>query len=135
MAVRWHVLVIRSFSIVTLLTSQQAQTSSEMCCQVSIAIHRTLSENAEVRVLRVAHRAIRQFYREKVILHKSQVITSEDQIAVIFGQRVVVGAPFVAAEPVQRATDQFGMIRLMWSKNTHPILSSASWLATTRPIR
>ena len=47
------------------------------------------SEYAEVRVLRVARRAIRQFYRENVKLHKGQVITSETQLAAIFGQRVV----------------------------------------------
>ena len=38
-------------------------------------------------MLRVARRAIRQFYRENVILHRGQVITTEAQLAVIFGQR------------------------------------------------
>ena len=40
-------------------------------------------------VLCVARRAIRQFCRENVLLHRGQVITSEAQLAVIFGQRVV----------------------------------------------
>ena len=35
--------------------------------EVSIAIHRPLSECADVRVLRVACRAIRQFYRERTL--------------------------------------------------------------------
>ena len=68
-------------------TSQQTATGSEMGSQVTIAIHHPLSEYAEVRVLRVARRAIRQSYRENVILHRGQVITSEAQLAVIFGQR------------------------------------------------
>ena len=46
-------------------------------------------KNAEVRELRVARRTIRQFY-------KGQVITSEAQLAVIFGRRVVVGSPSVS---------------------------------------
>ena len=37
----------------------------------------------------MARRAVRQFYRENVKLHKGQVITSEAQLAVIFGQRAV----------------------------------------------
>ena len=60
-----------------------------MGSQVPIVTHRPLSEYAEARMLRVARRAIRQFYRENVFLHKGQVITSEAQLAVIFGQRVV----------------------------------------------
>ena len=70
-------------------TSQRTPTGTEMGSQVSIAIHRPPSEYAEVRVLRVARRAIRQFYRENAVLHTGQVITSEAQLAVIFGQRVV----------------------------------------------
>ena len=45
-------------------------------------------------MLRVARHTIRQFYKENVILHKGQVITSEAQLA-----------PLVAAEPVQHALD------------------------------
>ena len=37
---KWHVLVTRTFSIVTLLASQQTQTGSEMESQVRIAIYR-----------------------------------------------------------------------------------------------
>ena len=70
-------------------TNQQTPTGSEMGSQVPIVTHRPLSEYAEARMLRVARRAIRQFYRENVFLHKGQVITSEAQLAVIFGQRVV----------------------------------------------
>ena len=53
--------------------SQQSPKGSEMGSQVPTAIHRALSENAEVRVLRVARRAFRQ----------------SAQLAVIFGQREV----------------------------------------------
>ena len=60
-----------------------------MGSQVPIAIQRPPSEYAEVRVLRVARRVIRQFCRENVLLHKGQVITSEARLAKIFGQRVV----------------------------------------------
>ena len=70
-------------------TSQQTPKGSEMGSQVSIGIHRAPSECAEVRVSRMARRAIRQFCRENVTLHKGQVITSEAQLVVIFGQRVV----------------------------------------------
>ena len=75
MAMRWHALVIQSPSIVTLLlldrncqfdlSRQQAQTGSEMGSQVSIAIHRPLSENAEVRVLRVARRARERYLAQR----------------------------------------------------------------------
>ena len=68
------------------LPCQHLPTGSEMGSQVFTAIHRPLSENAEVRVLRVARRAIRQFYR---ILHKGQVISSEAQLAVTFCQKVI----------------------------------------------
>ena len=70
-------------------TSQQPPKCSEMGSQVPIAMHRPPSDYAEVRVLLVARRAIRQFCKGNVPLHKSQVITSEAHLAVIFGQRVV----------------------------------------------
>ena len=70
--------------IVTLLTSQQAQTGSEMGSQVPTATYRPVSKYAEVRELRMARRIIRQFF-------EGQTITSEVQLAVIFGRRVVVG--------------------------------------------
>ena len=50
------------------------------------ALHRNVQRS---RVLRVARRAIRQFYRENVKFYKGQVITSEAQLSVIFGQRMV----------------------------------------------
>ena len=46
-------------------------------------------------------------------MHKGQVITPEAQLAVFFGQRVVVGAPLVAAELTfagNDATAEFDMI-------------------------
>ena len=71
-------------------TSQQTPTGSEMGSQVPIAIHRPLSEYAELKVLRVARRAIRQFYRDNFFYCTTgQVITSEAQLAVLFGERVV----------------------------------------------
>ena len=70
-------------------TSQQASKKLRDGVQVPIATHRPPSEYAEVRVLRVARRAVRQIGREDVLLHKSQVITSEAQLTAIFGQRVV----------------------------------------------
>ena len=60
-----------------------------MGSQIPIATHRPLTEYAEVRVLRVPRRAIWHFCRENVLLHRGQVITSEAQLAVIFGQRGV----------------------------------------------
>ena len=57
-----------------------------------------LSKYAGVRVLRVARRAMSRYSRKNVTLHKGNVITSEAQLALIFGQRVVdkVGATITA---------------------------------------
>ena len=90
MAMRWYAVVIPSFSIVTPLACQQTQTGCGMGSQVSNAIHCPLSDCAEVTVPHVARRAIQQF------VHKGQVITSEAQLAVIFGRRVVVASPNVS---------------------------------------
>ena len=88
-------------------TSQHLPTGSEMGSQVQFAMHHPLSEHAEVRVLRAARCAIRQFHRKNLILHKGQVITSEAQLAVIFGQRVVdkVRASLSLPTHSRRSTD------------------------------
>ena len=68
-------------------------------------------------VLRVARRAIRQFYRENVF-QKGLVITLEAQLAVIFGQRVVdkvrpkinVETPKSSRNPAALVLDLFGSL-------------------------
>ena len=61
-----------------------------MGSQVPIATYCPLSKYAEVRALRIARRTIRQFYEGQII------ITSEAQLAVIFGRREVVDSPNVS---------------------------------------
>ena len=125
--------VVRTFTKAS-ETGQQSPKSSE---KGPIAIHRPPSEYAEVRVLRVARRAIRQFCRENVLLHEGQVITSEAQLAVIFGQRVVDNVPATIAvgtqTPKRRRETAATRHRQHWTSlaRSHEHLAAGS----ARPLR
>ena len=91
-------------------------------------------------MLRVARRAIRQFYKENVISHKGRVITSEAQLAVIFSQRVVdkvrTSLSIDSQQTHAKMSKPFGTARTgpLASSHEHPagLFEQARWKLPSR---